>query len=454
MSKNDVECRVLSPTAILGYGFPRASFFNGLRRNPDVIAVDAGSTDPGPYYLGAGQSFTSRVCVKRDLRHLITQGVKRKIPVIVGTAGGCGARPHLMWCKQIVEEIASEEGLSFKLGLVFADVDKETLILALKDRKVRPLPQVPALTEQAVRESVNLVAQMGTEPIVKALDEQCDVILCGRCYDPAAFAALPISKGYDVGLSLHMGKILECAAISTTPGSGSDCVLGIIEKDRFLLEPLSGLRKFTRQSTAAHTLYEKSDPYHLPGPGGTLNLEGCSFHELPAGRVEIVGTRFEESDQYLVKVEGARSRGFRSISIAGTRDPVMIRTIDRILEGVDADVQQILKEEKVAGTVYYHVYGKHGVMGTREPIKNSSAHELGILLEAIGPTQEAADTICSMTRSTLLHYGYPGRISTAGNLAFPFSPSDVAMGEVFEFTVYHLMAIENQDMFTFESVLL
>ena len=61
-----------------------------------------------------------------------------------------------------------------------------------------------------------------------------------------------------------------------------------------------------------------------------------------------------------------------------------------------------------------------------------------------------ADTICSMTRSTLLHYGYDGRISTAGNLAFPFSPSDIKAGEVYNFSLYHIMEIENQDMFKIE----
>jgi hypothetical protein len=38
-----------------------------------------------------------------------------------------------------------------------------------------------------------------------------------------------------------------------------------------------------------------------------------------------------------------------------------------------------------------------------------------------------------------LHYGYEGRIATAGNLAFPFSPSDIRMGEAYQFTLYHLM---------------
>ena len=83
--------RILSPTAILGYGFPEASFTAGLELGPDVIAVDAGSTDPGPYYLGAGVSFTNRPAVKRDLRLILGAGRKRGIPVLIGSAGGAGA---------------------------------------------------------------------------------------------------------------------------------------------------------------------------------------------------------------------------------------------------------------------------------------------------------------------------------------------------------------------------
>ncbi len=82
------EFRVLSPTAILGYGFPEESFNEGMKKQPHVIAVDAGSTDPGPYYLGSGKSFTDRNAVKRDLTYMIKAGVENKIPVIVGTAGG------------------------------------------------------------------------------------------------------------------------------------------------------------------------------------------------------------------------------------------------------------------------------------------------------------------------------------------------------------------------------
>ena len=51
--------------------------------------------------------------------------------------------------------------------------------------------------------------------------------------------------------------------------------------------------------------------------------------------------------------------------------------------------------------------------------------------------------VCASLRSCYLHYGYPGRKSTAGNLAFPFAPSDVSFGPVYAFSVYHLMAVED-----------
>ena len=44
--------KILSPTAILGYGFPEESFRKAMEESPDLIAVDAGSSDPGPTIWG------------------------------------------------------------------------------------------------------------------------------------------------------------------------------------------------------------------------------------------------------------------------------------------------------------------------------------------------------------------------------------------------------------------
>jgi hypothetical protein len=438
------ELRVLSPTAILGYGFPETSFRAGVDRKPHVIAVDAGSTDPGPYYLGSGKSFTDRAFVKRDLRFMLVAGRKLGVPVVVGSAGGSGAAPHLSWCEEIIREIAREEGLTFRMAVIPADVPKSVAAKALASGLVEPLSFVPPLDAAGLAATTHLVAQLGPEPLEAALRAGADVVLAGRCYDPANFAALPLVQGYDPGLAIHMGKILECGAIAATPGSGADCAFATLSEASFVLETLNPARRFTKESAAAHTLYEKSDPYRLPGPGGVLDLRDCRFVELPGGRVEVRGSRHVADAVYKVKLEGARPVGFRSICIAGVRDPVMIAGIADILEAVRVQVAA-LSGEGQRGSLHFHVYGRDGVMGAAEPRRwtyaGNGPHELGLVLEAIAPTKEEAETLASVTRSTLLHYGYPGRISTAGNLAFPFSPSDIPMGEVYEFSVYHLMPI-------------
>jgi hypothetical protein len=356
---------------------------------------------------------------------------------VVGSAGGAGAAPHLQWTVQIVEEIAHEEKLAFRLGIIAADLPQSLLLEGLESGRVSPLTGAPPLDRSVLESTDALVAQMGVEPIQQALAQGCDVVIAGRAYDPAVFAALPILRGHDPGLALHLGKILECAAIAATPGSGADCALGILEDERFVLQPLSDQRRFTPTSVAAHTLYEKSDPSRLPGPGGTLDLQDVAFSDIGQGRVAVSGSRFVPSDGYWLKVEGARKLGFRSIAIGGVRDPVMIAAIETILPEVRAQVETMMPANE--GTLHFHVYGRDGVMGRREPLRRQPSHELGIVIDAVAPTPEGADTLCSLARSTLMHFGYAGRISTAGNLAFPFSPSDLRAGAVYEFSVYHLL---------------
>jgi len=437
------ELKILSPTAILGYGFPMESFDEGMKLKPDVIAVDAGSTDPGPFYLGSGKSFTDRNAVKRDLSIMIEAGVKAKIPVIVGTSGGSGADKHLTWCIDIVEEIAKEKKLSFKMATISAEIEKDLIKDKLKNKKLKPLEPAKQIDENEIDLAERVVGQMGLEPIIKALENEAQVILAGRAYDPTVFAALPVKLGYDIGLALHMGKILECASIAATPGSGSDCMFGYIGEDYFKLEPLNPLRKCTTLSVAAHTLYEKTNPYILPGPGGYLDLHETKFEQETETRVKVSGTKYIESEVYTVKLEGAKRIGYRTVSIAGTRDPIMISQMDNIIEEVRSRVADNFKDLGMKYNLNFNLYGRNGVMGDLEPIKESKSHELGIVIEAIADTQEVANTICSFARSTMLHFGYEGRISTAGNLAFPYSPSDFVGGEVYVFNLYHVIDVED-----------
>ncbi len=434
--------KVLSTTAILGYGFPLASFEAGMKLNPDCIAVDAGSTDPGPYYLGAGVSFTDYLAVKRDLSIMIEAGLKHHIPVLVGSAGGSGAKPHLDWNLEIVYEIAKEKNLHFKMAIIEADFDQQFVLDAFEAGKVKPLYPAPECTREDILESTHIVGQMGVEPFIKALNDGAEVIIAGRSYDPNMFAALPIIKGFDKGLALHMGKILECAAIASSPGSGSDCMFGTIYEDRFVLQTLNPDRHCTTLSVSAHTLYEKTNPYILPGPGGIIDLHLTTFTQLNEDEVEVKGSVFIPSDPYYIKLEAAKCVGFRTLSIAGVRDPIFIREIDSILENVTKRVKDNFRD-LADYQLNFKIYGKDGVMGALEPVKTISSHELCIVIDAVAKTQNVANTICSFARSTMLHYGYEGRIATAGNLAFPYSPTDFKVGAVYNFSLYHLIEIND-----------
>jgi hypothetical protein len=326
------------------------------------------------------------------------------------------------------------------MAVIYADVAKGVVLDALHQGRIQPLYPAPEINADDVNLSVRIVAQMGAEPVIRALKEGCQVVLCGRCYDPVPFAAPALKKGFNPGLALHMGKILECAAIAASPGSGRDCVMGFLYDNYFELEALNDERHFTRMSTAAHTMYEKSDPYNLPGPGGSLDLTNTIFESLEGGCARVSGTRFNPVLPYTVKLEGVRLAGFRTISIGGVRDPILISTIDSVLDEIR---KQVMENVGSGANILFHIYGKNGVMGALEPEKTRTSHELGIVVEVVAGNQDLADAVCANVRSVLLHYGYQGRIATAGNLAFPYSPSDIPCGEVYEFNIYHLMAVED-----------
>lgn len=437
--------KILSPCGILGYGFPLESFAKGMKDNPDAIVVDAGSTDAGPHKLGANTAIVSRQACKKDLESIITAGFQNKIPVIIGSAGGSGGRAHVEWTLGIIDEIIAERKLSpIKQAVIWADIPKDIIRSNMKRGKVVPLGKsVSELTEEALEDTTGVVAQMGIEPILEALDKGAQLIVCGRAYDPSPFAAVGVFNGFDAAMAYHMGKVLECGALCCEPGTTKDCMMGVLYEDCFELYPTNPQRRCTTVSVAAHTFYEKDHPYTLHGPGIVLDLENCEFTDIGNGRVRVRGSRMSKTPVYKIKLEGARRIAYRTFVIAGIRDPLLIEKIEKVEELVKESVADQYPEiPRDRYEINFYNYGKNGVMGKLEPL-NKAGHELGVLFEVIAKTQSEASALCSSVRSTFMHYGYEGRKSTAGNLAFPFAPSDVEFGPVYEFSVYHLMETDD-----------
>lgn len=431
---------VLTPTGTLGYGFDHAAFARGIASEPNVIAVDAGSTDPGPHYLGSGDPLVSRYSTKLELTQMILAGLRGRIPVVVGSAGGSGSKAHVDWTADIVQEIARENHLSIKLARIYADIPKTRVERALAAGEVRDFEANFQLTPEILSQTTKLVAQMGYEPIMEALSHGADVVIAGRACDDCAIAAYPISRGADPALAIHMGKILECGAFSAEP-FGMDVMLGFLNRNAFELEPGSGGRRASVASVAAHSLYERENPFLQAGPGHRLDLSRCHFEQVGERRVRVTGAEYLKDDDYWVKLEGVRQVGLRTICIAGIRCPTMIERIDGILDDVRCSTLAYFNDASLRLT--YHVYGRDGVMGALEAAPDITSHELGVVIETIASNQDLARAACHHASGALLHHSYPGQFNTSGNLAFLYSPSELDAGPAYEFSVYHLMKVDS-----------
>ena len=440
------ELRIVSVNGMLGYGYDLESLKAGIGVQPHLMGCDAGSTDAGPYYLGSGNSLVRADQIYRDLKPALVGAVGNKIPFVLGSAGFAGAKPNLELALDVVRRICKEEDLHFRLGVIRSDVTKQTVIRALAAGEIEPMPGAPELTRALIEESSHIVGQIGTDPYIAAFEKGAEVIIAGRSCDTAIYAALPILRGFDPGLALHMSKIMECGAQCAIPLAPNDCLLGTIRRDHFLVRPLAQHRICTPESVAAHTMYEQSTPFLLYEPEGVVDIRTADFVQEDRQSVRVSGSSFLPTPSVKIKLEGSRRIGARAFTIAGARDCHVIENLEVIERAVSDAVRRNLNEEatRAGYELHFRYYGKNGVLGELEQATGAPA-EVGILIEAIAPTEELASYVLSLARSSYLHCPFQGRKATAGNLAFPFSPSDFTGGDVYDFSVYHLMNVKDQN---------
>ena len=424
--------KIVALNGLLGYGYSEEALNIAFSEKVDYLGVDAGSTDPGPYYLGSGKSFTDRGAVKRDLSLALVKALEQKCPFIIGTAGGAGSKKHVEWLKEILFEVAKEKALNFKLGTVYSDVSKEYVLEKLESGKIINMSDEMPLTKEEVSESTTIVSQIGIAPIIELLKQKADVIISGRACDTAIYAAPCILEGFNPGLAFHMAKIMECGAMCSEPVAAVDVMQAYIYDDYFELRPANPIRRCTVDRVAAHTLYEQSNPYLIYEPDGVCDLTNSTFAQVDERTVRVSGSVFYEAEEKTLKLEGVKCSGYRTICPATVYDTETILNIDKIIDTVLNFVK-----ENTKNTLPENSYNIN--------LKNSGGAEssLGIIIDVVGKTQEIADTVCALARSRMLHCDFEGRKSTAGNLAFPFSPSDIHVGEVYEFSVFHLAKVDS-----------
>ena len=386
--------RILSPGK-LGYTCEAASFQEAMQTKIDVIAADVGSIDPGPYYLGAGKSYAEKAILKRDFSMMLDGALRQQCPLLLGSCGLSGDTPHLEIMVDMVKEVLEEKGVKdLKVAVISGHVDNRLVLDHLS--RLTPLGQMPALTPEMVQQSA-IVSQIGIAPFIKALEMGAQVVLAGRSCDVAIFAADPVRRGLDPGLAYHAGHVLECGAIACDPGSASDGLIAEFrDNQNVVFTPPNPLRKATVYSIAAHSLYEEDHPALQYYPEGVSTYEHTQYFQVDERTAGIKDSLFVQRPLD-IKLEGSIKVGERFVSL------LFLKELQDVPEN-------------------YPVYGRNGVMV--RPV-TPQEQEIGLLIKATSPQEESARALLTVIKGYFMHYGFPGRKATAGNLAFPISPSEI-----------------------------
>ena len=442
---------MVTPTGCIGHrGIHKESFQQVIRdERPDAVASDAGSLDCGPWYLGAGKPHSPLKNIKWDLDLLLSECVPKKIPIIIGSAGGSGAGPHVRFTVDLVREIAKKRGLKFRLAVITSDVDQSYLAQRAATEQIPGIDGQEALTSEVVKSCSTIVAMMGVEPILKALEAGADMIVAGRATDNGTIGAYPIWRGADKGLALHMGDIMECgdtALVETEKllrglGPNRIPIIGKVGSEYFQLKAGNPKLSCTPQSAAAHSLYERSSMFSSLQPGGVLDTSATKYEQIDPLTTRVTGTKFIKQEPYTVLLEGVSRVGFRSVTILGVRNPRMIGQIDEILAQI-RDIEIQIFSDEGAIQIFFHVYGKNAVLQGKE-FRASTAHELGVVADVVADTQELAHQVADDIWLRLCFQRYDGRQTTAGNCGVLFSPNVIDGGEAFDLKIYHPLPVKD-----------
>jgi len=437
--------KIMSPTGHLGFtAIEAGSVERGIAEGPDVIVADSGSSDIGPYPLGTDQPHSPREWQKHDIELIVRAARGLKIPAIIGWAADTGTDRGVDDFVAMVREVVEEYRLGpTRVAAIYSEVKPELLRQRLKEGvRIAGLNGRPDLTEEILERTNRIVAVMGPEPIVAALDRGADIVIAGRASDSSIFAAPAIRAGYPKALAFCLGKLLECASFCAEPYMGKETVIGTISETDIVLEPMHPGQRCTPASVAAHAMYERIDPFFEVLPSGVLDLREVRYEAIDERRTRVTGARFQEAATYSVKLEGAGWVGERAIMIMGIRDPITLSYLDELIAYSLAKVEERFGKSGHGSKyqIYYHVYGRNGVMGYLEPTPHVSCHEVGIVVEVVAQTREQAEEIALLAARNMFYARLPIVKGTAGVASF-FSDEVFPGRPAFEWTINHVLPV-------------
>ncbi len=436
--------RILIPSGALGLDYDKAALARGVAMKPDLIAIDGGSTDSGPSYLGRGVSKYARSSTKKEWKGLIEAARAAGCPLVIGTAGTCGTDSTVDWLLDITRECLAELGHSARIATLKCEQDADVIAAALDTGRLSPLPAAPEIDAQTITGCEHIVALAGAEQIMAALETGADIVIAGRTTDTAIIAALPLDRGDHAGGAWHGAKIGECGALcASNPQSG--VLMVEFDAKGFTVNPLAETAKATPETVFAHMLYENSDPFVLHEPGGYLDVTNAEYQALDDTRVRVEGSAWHVADTYAVKLEGARIAGYQTVLMATVRDRHYVANaqawVDDILVKHAAKVADRMGLQAEDYSVELRLVGMDSTLGTLEQ-GDVTPNEAGVLCIVTAADQQTANEIGKLMNPYLLHHPLT-REEEQPTFSFPFSPAEIDRGAAYEFCLHHVLRLDD-----------
>jgi len=435
--------KIICPNGHLGFAPLRPESFEiGVNAQPDFIAADSGSDDVGPVPLGSDTSTSPEAWQRGDLEKMLLASRRLGVPMVIGSAGDTGSNSRVDRYVAIIKELAQQHGLKkFKLGYFYSEVDKEALRAKMRaGHEVLGLDGFATLTESELDATDRIVAMAGVHPYIELLRQGADVIIGGRSSDAAVFAAPALFHGFAEDRAYYLGKVLECASFCAEPYGGKETVMGTISHDDVQVTAMHPEQRCTIASVSGHAMYERSNPYEEFFAGGRLDMTHCHYEQIDPRTTRITGSRFEPAAKVRVKLEGAGKVGERYVGLCGIRDPYTVANVDRVIAW--AREQARLRFGDSGYGLHYNVYGRDGVMGALEPLRDQPGHELCVMVQGVAPTQEMAEELTMIGLRQMFYARLPDVKGTAGSVAFPLDEV-LHASPAYRWTLNHTVEVDD-----------
>ncbi len=357
---------------------------------------------------GYARDFTDWVW-KDNLRELKAQGVK-----IVTNAGGLNPRA----CRERMEKIAAEAGLSFRIAVVEGD-DLAGRLDELKGRGLAEMFTGAPFPDPSRVFSAN--AYFGAEPIAAALAAGADMVITGRVVD-SALTLGPLVHEFGWSLDDYdrlsagslAGHVIECGA-QATGGLFTDWedvtdwahigypVIECHDDGSFVVTKPEGTGGLVSPAAVAEQiLYEVGDPQGYALPDVVCDFTQLKVESAGEHRVKVSGAKgYPPSDRYKVCVtfgDGFRFLGAspvvgRDAAAKGRRQSeAVLERIGEMLRDRNLPPLRDSRIEILGAEASYGANASEAARSVREVVcrigaEHESAEALGLMMrEFASPT--------------------------------------------------------------------